>query len=206
MDQNIGKRERNKARKRAEIVEAARESFLEQGYAATSMSAVADALSCSKATMWSHFASKEELFAAVIDDLVGQFSQEIDEVLTRQTFSCPALRRACLRFLDCLLTEHSIRLFRLVLSEGERFPEINEMFYTRGPAKVRREVHRFFATAFCEDDAQRLTTVVTWAMTGFRTDILLRPVKPDGAECEAFVDDLIASIDWDRLSTHQSNT
>ncbi len=200
MIEKIGKRERNKVRKRAAIVEAARTSFLEHGYAATSMSAVADSLSCSKATMWSHFSSKEELFAAVIDDLVDLFAAEIDDVLTQTRFSLPAMRKACLRFLDCLLTEHSIRLFRLVLSEGERFPEINEMFYSRGPAKVRRAIHAFFATAFCDVDADRVTTVTTWAMTGFRADILLRPIKPAASEREAFVDNLIAMIDWDSLS------
>lgn len=203
MDENIGKRERNKVRKRAAIVEAARQSFLENGYAATSMSAVTDTLSCSKATMWSHFNSKEDLFAAVIDDLVEQFAQQIDEVLTQQRFSLSALRRACLSFLDALLSERSIRLFRLVLSEGERFPEINEMFYARGPAKVRRAVRRFFATSFCDEEAERLTQVITWAMTGYRSDILLRPVKPDASEREAFVDNLIALIDWDSLAPRQ---
>ncbi|MBT0666941.1 TetR/AcrR family transcriptional regulator [Novosphingobium profundi] len=203
MEENIGKRELNKARKRAAIVEAARQSFLEQGYAATSMSAVADALSCSKATMWSHFNSKEDLFAAVIDELVDEFSQEIDEVLTQQTFSHPALRRACLRFLDCLLAGHSIRLFRLVVGEGERFPEINVMFYSRGPEKLRRRVRAFFATAFSDAAAERLTIAMLSAIMGYRSDILLRPAQPGPAERQVFVDNLIEMIDWDGLEVRQ---
>ncbi|MCJ2184427.1 TetR/AcrR family transcriptional regulator [Novosphingobium sp. 1949] len=178
---------------------AARDAFLDQGYAATSMSAVTDRLGCSKATMWSHFSSKEELFAAVIDDLVDTFSSDIDEVLTSQTFSLPAMRRACLRFLECLMSEPSIRLFRLVLSEGSRFPEINEMFYQRGPAKVRRGIRAFYATRFCDADADMLTQVATSALTGFRSDILLRPEKPGPNESETFVDNLINLIDWDSL-------
>lgn len=199
MEECIGKRELNKVRKRAMIVDAARHSFLEHGYAATSMSAVADNLGCSKATMWSHFGSKEELFAAVIDSLLELFSNDIDEVLTNQTFSLPAMRRACLRFLDCLLSDYSIRLFRLVVSEGERFPEINELFYARGPAKVRRDIRNFYATYFDDAGADKLTQLVVSAIAGYRTEILLRPVRPDIAEREAFVDDFIAMIDWDSL-------
>jgi AcrR family transcriptional regulator len=67
MTDMIGKRQLNKARKREAIVQVATRAFLENGYAATSMSAIADELGGSKATLWAHFSSKEELFAAVID-------------------------------------------------------------------------------------------------------------------------------------------
>ncbi|SFG25699.1 transcriptional regulator, TetR family [Novosphingobium sp. CF614] len=187
----VGKRELNKARKRAAIVTIATRSFLEQGYAATSMSAIAEELGGSKATLWAHFCSKEELFAAVIDQLVETFSRDIDEVLTSQTFSVSALRRACLRLLECLLRETAVRLFRLVMSEGERFPEITEVFWTRGPAKVRQCLGEFYATGFEEADAVRLTRLTLAAIGGYRSDILMRPVKPGKAEQEAFIDSLV---------------
>lgn len=190
----MGKRELNKARKRAEIVDIATRSFLDHGYAATSMSAIAEELGGSKATLWAHFGSKEELFAAVIDLQVETFSRDIDEVLTSQTFSIPALRRACLRFLDCLLRDNAVRLFSLVLSEGARFPEIREMFYSRGPAKVRRCIIEFYATRFSEADAARLTQLTMTAMSGYRSDTLLRPAKPKRAELETFVGDFVDMI------------
>lgn len=196
MEENLGKRELNRLRKRATIVSAARESFLQQGYAATSMSAIADELRCSKATMWSHFASKEELFIAVVDELVAEFSRDIDEVLTSQTFSATTLRRAALRFLNCLMREPSIMLFRLVLSEGERFPEIADAFYQRGPARVRKGIRTFFATRFTEADSETLTRVFISALTGYRSDMLLRPVRPSEVDREIFVDELVAMIDW----------
>lgn len=196
MTDSTGKRERNKARKRAAIVEVATSSFFEQGYATTSMSAIAEELGCSKATLWSHFPSKEALFEAVIDAQVEVFSRDIDETLTSQTFTLASLRRASQRFLDSLLRQRSIELFRLVLSEGERFPEINEVFYQRGPAKVRVFICDFFTTAFTPDDAERLALTYIAALTGYRSDILLRPVKPTHAERDAFIDNLISIIDW----------
>lgn len=194
MKNQIGKRELNRARRRAEIVSVATRSFLERGYAATSMSAIAEELGGSKATLWAHFGSKEELFAAVIDQQVDTFSRDIDEVLTSQTYSLPALRRAFQRFLDCLLRDNAVRLFNLVLSEGGRFPEIREMFYSRGPAKVRKCMAEFFATRFTETDSERLTQLTVATLSGYRSEILLRPVMPTKAEREAFIDDFVDLI------------
>jgi AcrR family transcriptional regulator len=192
----IGKRELNKARKRAEIVQVASRMFLEHGYATTTMSAIADALGGSKATLWAHFASKEELFAAAVDSHVETFSRDVDEVLVGQTFSLPALRRACLRFLDCLQRENSILLYRLVISEGERFPEVTEMFYARGPTKMRGCIIDFFATRFGDDDAARLTSIIVAAVTGYRSDLMIRPGGSTAKEHGAFVDSLLSYIAW----------
>jgi TetR/AcrR family transcriptional regulator, mexJK operon transcriptional repressor len=192
----MGKRELNKARKRAEIVDIATRSFFEQGYAATTMSAIAEELGGSKATLWAHFSSKEELFAAVIDLQVGSFSRDIDEVLTSQTYSVPALRRLCMRFLECLMRDNAVRLFTLILSEGERFPEIREMFYSRGPERVRKCIVKFYATQFDQAEAERLMQMTVSAISGYRSDVQLRPKRPTKAEQEDFVDclvDLIAS-------------
>jgi AcrR family transcriptional regulator len=204
MTENPGKRELNKAKKRAAIVEVATRSFFERGYAATTMSSIADELGGSKATLWAHFGSKEELFAAVVDNKVDAFAQDVNEVLIGQTFSFPALRRACLRFVDCLLRENSVQLFRLVVSEGERFPEINEMFYERGPSRFRGCVTEFYMTAFTQEEAERLTQVTVSALVGYRSDILMRPKRPTIKEREAFVDDLIGLIDWPRRPCPQA--
>ncbi|MFC0204184.1 TetR/AcrR family transcriptional regulator [Novosphingobium soli] len=196
MAERIGKRELNKARKRAQIVRLASRMFLDESYATTTMSAIADALGGSKATLWAHFSAKEELFAAVVDLHVETFSSDIDEVLTGQAFSVPALRRACLRFIDCLLRENSVLLYRLVMSEGDRFPEVKETFYTRGPAKLRACITDFFATRFHRTEALRLTQIVVSAVTGYRSDVLLRPSRSTRAQHEAFVDSLLELIAW----------
>lgn len=196
----MGKRELNKARKRAEIVDIATRSFFERGYADTSMSAIAEELGGSKATLWAHFSSKEDLFAAVIDQQVDGFSQDIDEVLTSQTYSVPALRRFCLRFLECLLRNNAIQLFMLVLGEGERFPEVREMFFSRGPAKIRQHVHEFYAPHFGEAEAEKLTQLTVSSITGFRSDMLLRPKKPSKAEQERYINGLVELIAaWDSV-------
>lgn len=196
MKEQLGKRELNKARKREEIVEIATRAFLQNGYAATSMSAIADIMGGSKATLWAHFASKEELFAAVVDRQVDRFAESLTETLIGQAFSLPALRRTAVHFLEALLQPNAVQLFRLVIAAGERFPEVNEMFYVRGPSRLRRRMREFMETRMSEDDARRLTQILVAAITGYRSDILLRPDKPSAADRERLIDDLLSSIVW----------
>ena len=52
--------------RRETILEIARDMFFTEGYAAVSMSAIAARLGGSKGTLYNYFASKEELFSAVM--------------------------------------------------------------------------------------------------------------------------------------------
>ncbi|HVW31575.1 MAG TPA: helix-turn-helix domain-containing protein [Acidimicrobiia bacterium] len=52
---------------RARILEVAAELFTEQGYEATSLRQIADRLGFTKAALYYHFQSKEQLFAALIE-------------------------------------------------------------------------------------------------------------------------------------------
>lgn len=190
----LSKREQNKQQRRGAIVDIATRAFLDQGYAATSMSAIADELGGSKATLWSHFGSKEELFAAVIDQLVIQFSRELEGTLTEGHFTIEGLRHYCHRFLNKLMRDDAIRLFRLIVSDGARFPEIIAVFHVRAPARLQRMVTAYFATRFTQDQSDRLARITNSAMVGYRSHALTRPVWPTEAEMEQFVDDFIAHL------------
>jgi len=194
MEKTIGKREQNRLQRRSAIVEIATRAFLEQGYAATSMSAIADELGGSKATLWSHFGSKEELFAAVIDHLVIRFACDMETALVEDTFSLEGLRQYCRRFLTKLMGDEAIQLFRLIIADGGRFPEINAVFHVRAPARMQRLVAGYIATQFSQDDATRLARLISCAMVGYRSHALTRPEMPSEAEMEQFVDDFIAHL------------
>jgi AcrR family transcriptional regulator len=192
--EKISKREQNKLQRRGAIVDVATRAFLNQGYAATSMSAIADELGGSKATLWSHFGSKEELFTAVIDQLVDRFSGDIESALSGETFSIEGLRGYCLRFLRKLMGVEAILLFKLIIADGERFPEVNAVFHVRGPARSQRLAAAYFATRFCAEDAVRLARLTNCTMGGYRSNALTRPEMPSEAEMKQFVDDFIAHL------------
>lgn len=194
MSETVSKRELNRQKRCAAIVQIATRSFFENGYAATSMSAIADELGGSKATLWSHFSSKEALFSAVVDEMVQQFSGDIEEVLIGQTFSPLSLRRLCLRFLDRLMSDHAVRVFRLVIGEGERFPEMTEAYWARGPAKMVDHIADFYATAFDRHDAQGLAQMTVVAMVGYRSQVLVGHQSHPQGDSERFVDEFIAHL------------
>jgi AcrR family transcriptional regulator len=63
---------------RARIQEVALDLFAEQGYETTSLREIADRLGVTKAALYYHFKSKEEIVASTVDD----FLSEIDELVT----------------------------------------------------------------------------------------------------------------------------
>src|SRR5947199_8513841 len=63
---NIERKEGPPGSKAESILAAAKRSFLAAGFGAVSMDAIAREAGVSKATVYSHFAGKEELFGAMI--------------------------------------------------------------------------------------------------------------------------------------------
>lgn len=73
-------RAESKARTRTELVEAARQVFLERGYHAASMEAVADAAGYSTGAVYSTFRGKADLFLAVFDTRVAERTRQMENV------------------------------------------------------------------------------------------------------------------------------
>ncbi|MGH8919813.1 MAG: TetR/AcrR family transcriptional regulator [Actinomycetes bacterium] len=67
--------------RRRELLEAALREFSSRGYYLTQMEHVAATAGVSKALVYQHFASKEELFAAVTEQVVEGFMGRLPEVL-----------------------------------------------------------------------------------------------------------------------------
>ncbi len=65
-------------RKRAAILAAAVAEFREAGYEATSMDRIAASAGVSKRTVYNHFASKEELFARILEQLWAHATEGVD--------------------------------------------------------------------------------------------------------------------------------
>ncbi len=154
-----GRREASRRSRREAILDVAARSFLEQGYAATTMSAIAAALGGSKGTLWSYFPSKEELFAAVLDRMIDAFQQELVPILNSTNPVATTLAKFCRHFLQKVTQAESLALHRLVVGEASRFPEIGRIFYARGPGRTRDQLGSYLVDAMergllRRDDAQ----------------------------------------------------
>lgn len=134
----LGRREARKLDRRDAIVDAARQSFLEHGYAGTSMSGLLKTLGGSKATLWSYFRSKEELFAAVVDRLSVSFRSDLDGSLTASGDLTVALTSFCDHFLRAIQAPDAVATWRLVMAESGRFPEVGRIFYASAASHTEK--------------------------------------------------------------------
>lgn len=161
------------------IVAVASRSFLEKGYAGTSMSAVAADVGGSKATLWNYFPSKEDLFSAVIDRAASDFRTRLSALLEPGGDLETSLRCFAASFLEKVTSPQAIELHRLVVGEVRRFPEVGRIFFERAPRQMHALLAAFLQNAMERGLLQRddplLTarTLVGLCMTGCHQQLLL---------------------------------
>lgn len=124
----------------------AREVFFEHGYSATSMSAIAARLGGSKGTLYNYFRSKEELFEAQLRDVCGALADRIHEA---DVEGAPAdiLTTLGEAYLRHLFSEQTVKLFRILVAEAQRNPELGRMFYEVGPARGHKGLQTYLEAA-----------------------------------------------------------
>jgi TetR/AcrR family transcriptional repressor of mexJK operon len=131
--------ETRSARKRGSIVNAAREVFMEQGYAGASMDAIAAVAGVSKPTLYNHFADKQQLFAQMLIDTIDELTQSFYEQVVDQQENVDVrdyLRDLARLLLRAVMQPENLRLRRLVIAEAGRFPELGRIYEERGPGRV----------------------------------------------------------------------
>lgn len=140
-----GRRETRKQDRRQAIVDAARRSFLDDGYAATSMSGLLKTLGGSKATLWRYFRSKEELFTAVIEDVTVERRREMEEALATSPDVETTLALFCRSFMEKTSHPDAIGAWRMIVGESGRFPELGRIFYETAAGRVEKALTDYLA-------------------------------------------------------------
>lgn len=115
--------------KRRAIVKAATSEFYRNGYGATSMDRIAEVASVSKRTVYNHFANKQALFDAIIDELLHIVFKkdfpEYDANLSLKEQLCNILHQE----LEIFMSGDFIKLARIVTSELIRTPGTANTFW-----------------------------------------------------------------------------
>ncbi|WP_433516901.1 TetR/AcrR family transcriptional regulator [Nonomuraea sp. CA-143628] len=140
--------EARSARKRQEILTAARAVFTAHGYVGTSMDAVAAAAGASKRTVYQYFADKEELFAGVVLDTVDrgyEYFKPAILALAETDDLATTLRDHARTTLRGLTDPQLLQMRRLVIAEAERFPEIGREYFERSWVRTLKLLAETFA-------------------------------------------------------------
>jgi TetR/AcrR family transcriptional regulator, mexJK operon transcriptional repressor len=106
------------------ILDVATELFLEQGYGATSIEAVAQRARIAKRTFYHRFPDKAALFDAVVRRIVARIRPPLGTPLYEGDNVEAILRRLARLMLQAALTPMALALSRLMMAEAQRFPEL----------------------------------------------------------------------------------
>lgn len=113
-----------------EILGAAREVFIEKGFAAARVEDVAARAGVAKGTIYLHFESKEALFKALIQSTAEAPSHHMQALLDHEDLPSSELLRRALAILrdEVLGTDRRLVLW-LVLTEGRNFPDVAAFYH-----------------------------------------------------------------------------
>lgn len=131
--------------KRQAILEAATRAFIAYGYSSTSMEAIAEAAPVSKPTLYNHFKSKQDLFAAVIECRCEALFSSLSSVQTEPNDPVAGLKAIASAFIDLVYADEAIKLYRLIIAEQQHFPELGDRIYRSGPEPVLRQMASYLA-------------------------------------------------------------
>ncbi|MCB1498299.1 MAG: TetR/AcrR family transcriptional regulator [Bauldia sp.] len=127
--------------RRAAIIDAASRVFAREGFAGTGIDAIASEAGVSRQTIYNLIGDKERVFAAVVEDTTERANAGLFATLATFPDQPQDLEAELVAFarrlaLTCMCDRRAAALYKLVETEGHRYPELFEAWRERGPGRV----------------------------------------------------------------------
>ena len=129
--------------RRAAFLRAARDVFLEYGYEAANMAEIVKRAGGSLSTLYAQFGGKKGLFEAMIDARVTDLTEQMHIELAAHAPLREGLKRIGEAFLFKQLEAEALDVFRLMVAQAKKFPELAETWGKRAPEAVRRALAEY---------------------------------------------------------------
>lgn len=126
--------------RRAKILKAAGEVFFESGFAGACIDRIIDRVGGSKRTIYEEFGSKEGLFGELLKENVQQTLHDLSPGELGGHDLRSTLTSFGRRILELQMSARGTALYRVVVSEGLRFPELAQVFWDNGPGLLRQKL------------------------------------------------------------------
>lgn len=120
------------------ILEAATELFLKVGYEQTSIDAILLKSGGSKSTLYAYFPTKQDLFRSVIDNVVD--NSDLGVALDITLNARLVLTEFAVSRQRVVLSERHRAVLGLVIAERDRFPDLAQIYWERGPQRSGRQL------------------------------------------------------------------
>jgi len=133
-------------KKRRQIMDGARQVFLEKGFDAASMNDIARAAGVSKGTLYVYFENKERLFVELISTEKREELFSVIQLDHDNHDVAGVLARCGYQLIGILTRPYYIQAMRTVFSIVNRMPDIGVEFYGRGPQLCADQIARYLRT------------------------------------------------------------
>jgi len=132
----VGRPKRGTERERREhLLSVATRIFLAHGYGGASIELVAGVAKVSKKTIYQDYANKAALFHAVVQRRADAILYPVLEAAAHDSPPETVLAAVARQIAELLASPDGIGLFRLVIAEAPRFPDLATAFYEAGPGR-----------------------------------------------------------------------
>jgi TetR/AcrR family transcriptional regulator, regulator of autoinduction and epiphytic fitness len=128
--------------KRQAILDAAVQNFLATGYERTTLEMVAKDAGVSTATVYKHFSTKRALFGGIMER-IWETKVDLSDSVEQGTDSTEILTVIGQEYAQLLRQPQVEALFRVIIAEAPRFPELGEELYYRGKEPYLKRLHAY---------------------------------------------------------------
>lgn len=135
--------------KRIQILQAARDEFQEQGFNSTSMDRIAQRAQVSKRTVYNHFANKERLFLACLEQLIDGIYNDPQHHYDPQSDIRTQLLAIANDEIQLMQSREMQHLGRILIGELVHNPAMNELLQHMEPSCL--QLLQAWLRAACED-------------------------------------------------------
>lgn len=131
--------------RRDRYLDVAMDLFTSHGFAGTSMDMIVAEVGGSKATLYKHFPSKDDLVEGLIDRASQTMTRASDDPATGELPLGEALTAIARSTCAGVWSPEAAAVLRLCLGEYHRFPQLARTVWEHGPAITYRRFHEFLA-------------------------------------------------------------
>jgi TetR/AcrR family transcriptional repressor of mexJK operon len=174
------------------VVEAARTLFLRDGYAGTTMDAIAAEAGIAKRSLYNNYADKDALFLEIVSGVAGYaegFARDLRNELRGAVAGAnvaATLHDLARRMVLSIVRPEVIALRRLLIGEARAFPDLARTYFDRAPGRVIEALASGFAhltkvRALRTPDPRRAAAQFAYLVAGDPLDraMLVGTIPPD---------------------------
>ncbi|HEY3695851.1 TetR/AcrR family transcriptional regulator [Phenylobacterium sp.] len=129
------------------ILAAAQTIFMAHGFNGATTDMIQAAAGVSKSTLYRYFPTKEILFKAAFEAFSREFLTNVGRLCRESDGVETFLNQFGMEFLQALIAPRGLDIFRLMVSESQRFPKPGKLFYLVGPKATADMVESYLARA-----------------------------------------------------------